>query len=55
MAYTDVPWWQVGVAYGLMLLAVRGLIRRSSQTYTAAFAHAGQRITVRDSLRGLRS
>ncbi|MBB5139286.1 ABC-2 type transport system permease protein [Thermocatellispora tengchongensis] len=55
MAHTDVPWWQVGVAYALMLLTVRGLIRTSSTTYTTVFLHAGRRITVQDCLRGQRS
>jgi ABC-2 type transport system permease protein len=52
MAYGDVPGWQIGVAYALMLLPIYPLVRLGGRLYRGGLIQHQGRIRVADALRG---
>ncbi len=48
MAEGSVPWWQVGVAVGVTLLAAALFVRLGSRLYERTLLRTGSRITYRD-------
>ncbi|MER7718763.1 ABC transporter permease [Streptomyces flaveolus] len=52
MATTDVPWWQVGTAFALMLLAIVALIRFGGRVYRGGLLRYGGIVKVGEALRG---
>ncbi|MFK4596941.1 ABC-type Na+ efflux pump permease subunit [Streptomyces pristinaespiralis] len=54
MAYEDVPWWQIGTAFGLMLVTAVVLIRLGGRVYAGGLLQHGGIVKVKDALRGAR-
>ncbi|MDF6019128.1 ABC transporter permease [Streptomyces sp. JH34] len=51
MAAGDVPWWQVSVAFVLMLLAIAGLVRVGGRVYRGGLLRYGGIVRLREVLR----
>lgn len=54
MASEEVPWWQVGTAFALMILAVAVLVRVGSRIYSGGLLQYGGVIKVKDALASAR-
>jgi len=52
MAGSDVPAWQVGLAVGLILVSIGGLIRLAGRIYSNSVLRLGAPVRLRDALRG---
>ncbi|WP_073951086.1 ABC transporter permease [Streptomyces kebangsaanensis] len=52
MAATEVPWWQVGAAFALMLAAIAVLIRVGGRVYQGGLLRYGGIVKVGEALRG---
>lgn len=52
MAVTQVPWWQVAVAFALMLLAIAVLVRVGGRVYRGGLLRYGGIVKVREALHG---
>ena len=52
MAGSDVPAWQVGLAVGLMLVSIGGLIWLAGRIYSNSVLRLGAPVRLRDALRG---
>jgi ABC-2 type transport system permease protein len=52
MAGSDVPAWQVGLAVGLILVSIGGLIRLAGRIYSNSVLRLGAPVRLRDALSG---
>ncbi|MFE9170736.1 ABC transporter permease [Streptomyces kebangsaanensis] len=52
MAATEVPWWQVGAAFALMLAAIAVLVRVGGRVYQGGLLRYGGIVKVGEALRG---
>ncbi|MEU9924770.1 ABC transporter permease [Streptomyces griseoluteus] len=52
MAVGAVPWWQIGLSFALMLLAIAGLVRIGGRVYRGGLLKYGGIVKVREALRG---
>jgi ABC-2 type transport system permease protein len=52
MAVTQVPWWQVAVAFALMLLSIAVLVRVGGRVYRGGLLRYGGIVKIREALHG---
>jgi len=52
LASGPVPWWQIGLSVGVMLVTIWGMVLLAGRIYAGAVLRTGRRVTLREAWRG---